>query len=62
MAKLKLKNGDEFTFSCGDEILGDNTKCSISYKELYEDIKPGGSILVDDGLLEFKVKEVRGLI
>ena len=58
--EAELKNGDEFTFSCGDEILGDNTKCSISYKELYEDIKPGGSILVDDGLLEFKVKEVRG--
>ena len=29
-------------------------------RQLYEDIKPGGSILVDDGLLEFKVKEVRG--
>ena len=38
--EAELKNGDEFTFSCGDEILGDNTKCSISYKELYEDIKP----------------------
>lgn len=58
--EAELKDGDEFIFSCGEEILGDNNKCSISYSELYEDIKPGGSILVDDGLLEFKVKEVKG--
>ncbi|MEQ8153349.1 MAG: pyruvate kinase [Clostridiaceae bacterium] len=54
-----LKPGDEFSFLCTDEILGDNTKCSISYQTLCQDIKPGGTILVDDGLLEFKVKEVK---
>ncbi|MDD7794894.1 pyruvate kinase [Clostridium sp. 'White wine YQ'] len=55
----KLKKGDKFSFLCSGEILGDNTKCSISYEELYKDIKVGGTILVDDGLLEFKVLEVR---
>lgn len=54
----ELKEGDEFTFICGEEILGDNKKCSISYDILYQDIKVGSSILVDDGLLEFKVKKV----
>ena len=53
-----LKSGDKFTFICGDEILGDTTKCSITYKELHHDIKPNGTILVDDGLLEFKVTSV----
>lgn len=56
--EVELTNGQEFTFICGEEILGDTTKCSISYKELYEDIKPGKTILVDDGLLEFKVKQI----
>lgn len=33
-------------------------KCSISYDILYQDIKVGGKILVDDGLLKFKVTGV----
>lgn len=53
-----LKEGDEFSFNCGEEILGDEYKCSISYEELYKDIKIGGSILVDDGLLKFEVIDV----
>lgn len=57
---VDLKEGDEFTFICGEEILGDATKCSISYDTLYEDVWEGGSILVDDGLLEFKIKKVDG--
>ena len=57
---VELNEGDDFTFICGDEILGDKTQCSISYKELYEDIKIGGEILVDDGLLRFKVTGVDG--
>lgn len=57
---VDLKEGDEFTFICGEEILGDATKCSISYDTLYEDVREGGSILVDDGLLEFKIKKVDG--
>lgn len=54
-----LNFGDKFTFVCKDEILGDNTKCSISYTELCNDIKPNGTILVDDGLLEFKVDSIK---
>ncbi|MGL5352134.1 MAG: pyruvate kinase [Clostridium sp.] len=55
-----LNQGDPFIFICGSEILGDNTKCSISYEELYKDILVGGDILVDDGLLKFNVTEVVG--
>lgn len=57
---VMLEEGNDFTFICGDEILGDETKCSITYKELYEDIKVGGEILVDDGLLRFRVTGVEG--
>lgn len=55
-----LKKDDTFTFICGDEILGDNTKCSISYDELYKDVKTGGEILVDDGLLRFQIEKIEG--
>ncbi|SHE66360.1 pyruvate kinase [Clostridium fallax] len=57
---VTLKEGDKFSFICGKEILGDETKCSISYDELYKDVKVNGTILVDDGLLEFKILEIDG--
>lgn len=55
---VELVKGQEFSFICGDEILGDNTKCSISYDILYKDVEVGGSILVDDGLLKFEILQV----
>lgn len=51
----ELHIGDEFTFVCGEEILGNNERCSISYSELYKDVEVGGEILVDDGLLRFEI-------
>lgn len=57
---VNLKEGDTFVFICGDEILGNDKECSISYDRLHEDIKVGGTILVDDGLLKFKVTAVDG--
>lgn len=55
---VELKAGDTFSFLCYGDITGDKKRCSISYETLYKDIKPGGTILVDDGLLEFKVTEI----
>ena len=57
---VELFEGDEFSFICDEEILGDNKKCTVSYTDLYKDVKVGGEILVDDGLLRFKIKEVIG--
>lgn len=57
--KVEIKEGSEFTFVY-DEIIGNETKTSISYKNLYNEVKPGDKILVDDGAIEFKVKEVKG--
>ena len=55
---VELEKGQEFSFICGEEIMGNNKKCSISYDILYRDVTPGGSILVDDGLLKFEVLKV----
>jgi pyruvate kinase len=58
--KVELQEGSNFTVVCGEEILGDETKCSISYKKLYEDVVPGDMILIDDGLVGLEVVKVEG--
>ena len=57
--KVKIEEGQKFTF-LHDDVIGNNTKTSISYKGLAEDVRPGASILVDDGAIEFRVDEVVG--
>ncbi|PJI07828.1 MULTISPECIES: pyruvate kinase [Clostridium] len=59
-SKLELKKGSKFTVSCGDDIVGDATKCSVSYKGLYKDVKPGNNILIDDGLVGLTVESIEG--
>ena len=56
--KVKIEEGKTFTF-VNEDIIGDETKTSISYKNLYKDVKPGSTILVDDGAIEFEVIEIK---
>ena len=58
--KVLIDKGQNFTFSCGKEILGSKERCSVSYEDLCHDLKPSGTILVDDGLLEFKIDSIQG--
>lgn len=53
-----LEKSQKFTLTTRD-IIGDNTITSISYKELPKEVKIGSSILIDDGLIEMKVLEVK---
>ena len=55
--KVEVKAGDFFTFTTR-ELVGDSTICTITYKELGKDVKEGSRILVDDGLIEMRVKAV----
>ncbi|KAB0576370.1 pyruvate kinase [Fusobacterium naviforme] len=57
--RATLAEGQKFTLTA-EEVLGDASRASISYKELPEDVKPGGSILIDDGLIALRVDAVRG--
>ena len=45
--KLELKAGQMFTLTT-EEMLGTAEKVMITYKELYKDVCPGDSILIDD--------------
>ena len=56
---VTLEEGQTFVLTA-DEIEGDNERVSITYKELVNDIAPGNTILVDDGLIGLRVEEVKG--
>ncbi len=55
--KVQLETGQKFTLTT-EEILGDETRVSITYKDLVKDVEPGCRILIDDGLIELGVDEV----
>lgn len=57
--KVELKAGQDFILTT-EEILGDETKASITYKNLKEDVKEGSRILIDDGKIEMEVKKIEG--
>ena len=57
--KIKLKDGDEFTFTTED-IVGDETRVSVSYKRLIEDLNVGDRILLNNGLVIFEVTALEG--
>ena len=57
--KVTLQTGKEFILTT-EEIEGDETKVSITYEGLVEDVQIGSSILIDDGLIGLRVKEKRG--
>jgi pyruvate kinase len=54
-----LVEGHPFTL-VHDDILGDNTKVSVTYKELYKDVSRATRILINDGLIELEVEQIRG--
>lgn len=61
----KLKNDEEVMLETGDkfiitteEIEGDNQRVSVSYQDLPEDVDVGGTILIDDGLIELEIDNI----
>lgn len=57
--KAALEQGQQFTLTCR-EVMGNSDIVSVTYPNLYEDEKPGNRILIDDGLIELIVEEVKG--
>lgn len=41
-----------------EEILGDASKFSVTYKNLYKDLVVGGTVLVDDGYLSLYIEDI----
>ena len=57
--RITLKDGDTFIFTT-DDIIGDETKVSVSYKNLTSELAVGDRILVNNGLVIFEVKKIEG--
>lgn len=55
---VTLVEGSAYTLVCGEEVLGNETMCSISYKELTQDVKKGDLILIADGLVGLEVQTI----
>ena len=55
--KIELKEGDFFTFTT-EEVVGDETRVSVSFKEICEELTVGDKILLNNGLMVFRVVEV----
>lgn len=55
----EFKKGQVSTI-CVEDIVGTADRFTISYKDLYKDVKPGGFILVNDGQVELLVDHVEG--
>ncbi len=55
--KIQLEDGQKFTL-VNEDIVGDKDKVSVTYKELYKDVKQGSKILIDDGAIELVVDEI----
>ena len=57
--KVTLNDGDTFVFTV-DDVVGDNTRVSVNYDHLMEDLSEGDRILVNNGLVIFEVDEIKG--
>ncbi len=56
---ITLNPGDTFTLTT-DDVEGDNTKVSVTYASLHEELSVGNRVLIDDGLIELVVTEIQG--
>lgn len=57
--KVTVEEGQTFTFTT-DEIVGDETRVSVNYKDLIKNLKVGDQILVNNGLVIFEVTKLSG--
>jgi pyruvate kinase len=57
--KITLADGDTFTFTT-DDIVGNQERVSVTYKNLIKELKVGDRILVNNGLIVCEVKQLKG--
>ncbi len=57
--QIEIHEGDHFDF-VNDGSEGDENHVSITYKDLYKDVAVGCQILLNDGLLAFKIIAIDG--
>ena len=56
---ITLETGDPFTLTT-ESITGDQGRVSVSYPRLHEELAPGQTVLLDDGLVALRINEIAG--
>lgn len=56
---VELKPDDTFTLTV-DDVIGDNTRVSVSFKGLPKTVKAGDTLYLNDGYIQLKVMNVQG--
>lgn len=56
--EVELVDGQKFTLTMED-VAGTNEMCSVSYKGLIDDVRPGDQLLIDDGLIGMTIDEIK---
>lgn len=56
---VQLTEGNKFVLD-NDDIQGDETKATVNHKLLYTEVKVGDKLLLNDGLVELKIDEIKG--
>ena len=54
---IRIEQGQDFTLT-SEDVEGDETKVSVTYKDIAKDLKANDRVLIDDGLVEFTVISV----
>ncbi|MBU2863121.1 pyruvate kinase PykF [Reinekea forsetii] len=55
-----LNAGQTFTLTTDQSVVGDCTKVAVTYPDFTKDLSVGNTVLLDDGLLELTVTEIKG--
>lgn len=54
---IRIEQGQDFTLT-SEDVEGDGTRVSVTYKDIAKDLKANDRVLIDDGLVEFTVISV----
>ena len=57
--RVTLSEGDPFVFTTED-VEGDETRVSVNYDHLTDDLSVGDTVLVNNGLVSFRVERIEG--
>ncbi|MBC7922108.1 MAG: pyruvate kinase [Ferruginibacter sp.] len=56
---VMLERGQQIVLT-NEKVLGTAARISTTYSSMYQDVKPGDRVLLDDGKLELRVKRIDG--
>ena len=57
---VNIVSGQEFIITTDKSVIGDEKMVAVTYEDIIQDVKVDEKLLIDDGLLQFSIKEITG--